>query len=92
VYATDEAMRRVRGGVPFRRAYREVAASVKRGEAPTVPSATEVLHSRGSSGGMGNVGLPRLRSRQRELTRWNTRERARHERAMLRLAGERKAR
>src|SRR5690606_8671959 len=29
VYATDEAMRRVREGAPFRRAYREVAAEVK---------------------------------------------------------------
>lgn len=92
VYATDEAMRRVRAGMPFRRAYREVAAAVKRGEALPVPSAAEVRQSRSSRGGMGNLDLPALRSRLRELTRWNARERQRHDRAMIRLAGGRRAR
>lgn len=92
VYATDEAMRRVRAGMPFRRAYREVAAALARGEAFPAPSAREVQQARSSRGGMGNIDLPALRSRRHELTRWNARERKRHERAMLRLAGDRRAR
>jgi argininosuccinate lyase len=86
VYATDEAMRRVREGVPFRRAYREVAAEVKQGATMPTLSATEVQAMRSSTGGMGNLGLPALRARVRELTRWNIREWKRHDGAITRLA------
>jgi argininosuccinate lyase len=58
--ATDEVFRRVHGGTPFRKAYREVAALVKRGEKlPAVPLG-EVLAPRSSPGGAGDPGLARL--------------------------------
>jgi argininosuccinate lyase len=92
VFATDEAMRRVREGVPFRRAYREVAAAVKQGEPVPVLGPAEIEAARTCSGGMGNVGLPALRARMRDLTRWNMREWKRHDGAMAKLVGTRRAR
>src|SRR5262249_53073737 len=41
--ATDEVMRRVESGMPFRRAYREVAAEVKGGKAFVEPSARDLI-------------------------------------------------
>ncbi|HET9132980.1 MAG TPA: argininosuccinate lyase [Gemmatimonadales bacterium] len=92
VFATDEAMRRVREGEPFRRAYRDVAAAVKRGDDIPVLTAAEVAAARTSTGGLGNLGLPTLRARLRDLTRWNVREWRRHDTAMARLAGTSRAR
>ncbi|MFZ9916649.1 MAG: hypothetical protein ACO3IB_15130 [Phycisphaerales bacterium] len=92
VFATDEAMRRVREGEPFRRAYRDVAAAVKRGEAMPVLTAADVAAVRTSTGGIGNLGRPGLRARLRDLTRWNAGALRRHGRAMARLAGTSRAR
>jgi argininosuccinate lyase len=87
VYATDEAMRQVRDGVPFRRAYREVAASVKRGAAVGVLPAAEVLAVRTHTGGLGNLGLPALGRRLRAARTWQRRESRRIAAALVRLAG-----
>lgn len=85
--ATDEVMRRVRDGEAFRRAYRDVAAEVKRG-APLPPlTAAELLSVRQCTGGIGNLGLGTARARLRAARSWGRRERARFTRAMQGLAG-----
>lgn len=68
--ATDEVMRRVESGVPFRRAYREVAAALTRGEAFPPPRAAALIARRSATGGIGNLGLPALRARIRASARW----------------------
>jgi argininosuccinate lyase len=85
--STDEALRRVEDGVPFRTAYRDVAASLARGESWAPPSPAEILRRRTSTGGLGNLGLPALRGRLSRERRWERRARARFERAIARLAG-----
>jgi argininosuccinate lyase len=85
--ATDEVMRRVEAGVPFRRAYRQVADALHRGERLEAPSAAELTARRRSSGGLGNPKLELLAARNRELGRWEKRERARFTAAMRRLEG-----
>ncbi len=87
VFATDEAMRQVRAGVPFRRAYREVAAGVKRGDRVPEPSTAELLAARRSTGNLGNLPLVALAKRCSAQRRWNVRERRRFDAAMGRLAG-----
>ncbi|MFN0177982.1 MAG: lyase family protein [Gemmatimonadales bacterium] len=88
--ATDEVMRRVEAGIPFRRAYREVAAALKRGERFPAPSATALIARRRSTGGIGNLDLGRPAARLAAIDRWRRRERARFDRAMHRLAGRRR--
>ena len=83
--ATDEAMRLVRGGVPFRRAYREVAARVKRGEAVPELSGAEILAARSGSGGLGDPGFGELAARRTALARWNGRRRRHFDRTLARL-------
>ena len=85
--STDEALRRAESGVPFRTAYREVAAAIARGESFAPPSASEILRRRRSTGGLGNLGLPALRSRLARNRRWARTARGRFEAAMRRLAG-----
>jgi argininosuccinate lyase len=85
--ATDEVMRRVEAGVPFRRAYREVAAELKDGGRFPSPTRRQILARRRSTGGLGNLGLPVARSRVRMRARWGERERRRFEGALRRLAG-----
>ena len=85
--ATDEVMRRVRDGAPFRRAYREVAESVRRGEEIPVLGAAEIIAARTSTGSIGNLGLGEVRARVAAARRWNRRERGRFDAAMRRLAG-----
>jgi len=89
--ATDEVMRRVELGVPFRRAYREVAAALKRGERFPTPAPSRLLARRSSEGGLGRLGLELAWRRWRAVERWCERERARFDRAMARLAGRRGA-
>lgn len=89
--ATDEVMRRVELGAPFRRAYREVAAAIKRGERFPAPSPTRLLARRGSEGGLGRLGLEQAWRRWRVIERWCERERTRFDGAMARLAGRRRA-
>jgi argininosuccinate lyase len=85
--ATDEVMRRVEAGRPFRSAYREVAAAVVDGKTFASPSSQEIIARRGSTGGIGNLGLSELKKRIRSVGSWNQRERNRFARAMSKLAG-----
>lgn len=84
---TDEVMRRVEEGRPFRAAYREVAAAIKQGESFEQPAGGEIISRRRSTGGLGNLGLPALRSRIRKALAWNSRERRRFDGALRKLAG-----
>ncbi len=63
--ATDEVMRRVEEGAAFRRAYREVAAALRRGEAFDAPPASVLVARRTSTGGLGDLGLDEARGRAR---------------------------
>jgi argininosuccinate lyase len=85
--ATDEVMRRVEAGRPFRSAYREVAAALKEGKVFEPPSRDRILSRRKSAGGLGNLGLPALRARIRRSQTWAARERKRFEGALRKLAG-----
>lgn len=85
VFATDAALRRVRGGEAFRVAYRDVASRVKRGEQVPEPSSADVLAARTSAGGLGNLPLGALRARMRAAQRWNAARRRSFERALERL-------
>ena len=87
VFATDEAMRRVREGESFRRAYRDVAAHVKAGGRVPEPSDTAILGARSSTGGLGNLPLKVLRQRRTVAMRWNRAARRRFDRALSALAG-----
>jgi argininosuccinate lyase len=87
--ATDEVMRRVEAGLPFRRAYREVAAEVKAGKTFAEPAARELIARRASTGAVGNLDLATPRRRLAAAKRWGDRARLRFDRAMARLAGRR---
>jgi len=86
---TDEVMRRVEKGRPFRDAYREVAAALDRGETFPVPSRGSLVARRRSTGGLGNLGLADARVRLRRARVWARRRRLRFDGAMARLAGRR---
>lgn len=85
--ATDEVMRRVERGAPFRRAYREVAAALKRGERFAAPSAAELIARRRHTGGVGAPGLDQVRRRIGLVRRWAAAEDRRFRRALARLDG-----
>lgn len=85
VLATDEVMRRVRSGEPFRRAYREVSAAVKRGEPLPDLTPAALSKARQSSGNIGNPGTAALQDRGKISRMWNGRERRAFERAIGRL-------
>jgi argininosuccinate lyase len=85
--ATDEVMRRVEAGAAFRTAYREVKLELARGGRFAAPSSSALMARRRSTGGLGDLGLPRARRRRRAADAWNRRERGRFDRAMARLAG-----
>jgi argininosuccinate lyase len=85
--ATDEVMRRVELGQPFRLAYREVAAALTRGERLAPPSPARLVARRSSTGGIGDLGLKMARGRVRRARSWAARERRRFDAAMNRLAG-----
>ena len=87
VLTTDEVMRRVEAGTPFRHAYQEVARAIKSGDPLPALSSEEIRARRTSAGGVGNLGLPALRTRVRAARRWASRERRRFDRALARLAG-----
>ena len=86
---TDEVLRRVEAGEPFRAAYRAVAAEHKRGVRFPVPSTATLVARRRSVGGIGALGLPAVRSRLKARRGWSARARRRFERALARLAGSR---
>jgi argininosuccinate lyase len=85
--ATDEVIRRVEEGTAFRRAYREVAAAIGRGDRFDPPTQRLILQRRAGTGGLGNLGLREAGARARAERRWGERERRRFEGAMARLAG-----
>ena len=85
--ATDEVMRRVEAGRPFRSAYREVAAELAQGKRFTAPSAAKIVARRSSTGGLGNLGLQAARMRLRRAAAWEARERRRFAGALRKLAG-----
>ena len=85
--ATDEVMRRVEAGRPFRTAYHEVAKALKEGESFESPAPKQIIARRDTTGGLGNLGLPELKKRVRRSLSWNTSERRRFTNAMSRLAG-----
>ncbi len=89
VVSTDEVMRRVEAGTPFRTAYREVAAEIVQGVSFPVPTVSDILRRRQSTGGAGNLALGTLRKRVTTVTRWNRREQTRFDRALHRLSGPR---
>jgi argininosuccinate lyase len=85
--ATDEVMRRVEAGQPFRVAYREVKLELGRGRRFEMPKAARLLARRRSTGGLGDLGLAPARHRLRVARTWSRRERRRFDQAMRRLAG-----
>jgi argininosuccinate lyase len=85
--ATDEVMRRVEDGLPFREAYRRVASELKDGKQFDQPSPERILSRRNSTGGLGNLGLTELKARIRKAQTWGTRERRRFDTALAKLAG-----
>ncbi|MBK9550365.1 MAG: argininosuccinate lyase [Gemmatimonadetes bacterium] len=89
VLATDEVMRRVREGQTFRKAYREVAAEVKRGIAMPAISSASLIAARQSTGGIGNLPIAALRKRLRTSRRWQVAERRRFARALAALTARR---
>ncbi len=89
--ATDEVMRRVEDGCPFRDAYRDVASALRRGETFDAPSAVQIVARRRSTGGLGNLGLGLAGARLRRSRAWGARQSRRFDAAMDRLAGRRRA-
>jgi argininosuccinate lyase len=85
--ATDEVLRRVESGEPFRAAYRAVAGEAARGAAFPAPADREILARRTALGSPGNPGFELLRQRLTACRRWAAGERRRFDRAMARLAG-----
>lgn len=86
--ATDEVMRRVESGVPFRRAYRDVAAALKRGETFPALSPGRLVARRRSTGGLGRLGLQKAWRRFEQARRWCERELKTFHAAMDRLVGQ----
>lgn len=86
---TDEVLRRVEAGEPFRAAYRAVAAEHKQGVKFPTPSAATLVARRRSVGGIGALGLPAVRARLKTRHRWSAGVRRRFEQALTRLAGAR---
>ena len=74
LFATDEVYRRVRGGTPFREAYREVAAQVSEGKDFSPDDPLALIIERSSLGAPGNLGLERLKDELTDIgNRWGRR-------------------
>jgi len=89
ILATDEALRRARGGQPFREAYRDVSRELKAGASMPAIADRDLTRARTSAGGIGNLELPVARTRLARARRWWRAERRRFDDAMRRLAGRR---
>jgi argininosuccinate lyase len=89
VLATDRALRLTAKGTAFRAAYREVAAALATSRESPAPSTAEILGSRRTPGGVGNLDLAAPRRRLTAERRRNRRERRRFDAALRRLAGRR---
>jgi argininosuccinate lyase len=66
LYATADALRRVREGTPFREAYRQAAAELDR---LSSPAPAEALAAYATTGTPGHVDAERLRASLAEVTR-----------------------
>jgi argininosuccinate lyase len=86
---TDEVMRRVELGEPFRAAYRHVAGEFKAGGDFPAPGSARIVARRRGTGGLGDLGLADIRARLRRSKRWREREARRFRQAVQRLAGAR---
>ena len=84
---TDEVLRRVETGEPFRAAYRSVAAGLARGERFPAPKEAALLKRRRSPGSLGNLDLGAVRVRLAARRRWDARVSRRYRTALSRLAG-----
>lgn len=84
---TDEVMRRVELGEPFRAAYRTVAEEFKSGTDFPAPSAARLVARRTSTGGLGDLGIAPARRRLRDARGWQRAEARRFAAAMARLSG-----
>jgi argininosuccinate lyase len=85
--STDEVMRRVESGVPFRRAYRTVASEIAGGRQIEGPSIDAILSRRRSTGGLGNLGLRTLRLRVERARKTARQRRRSFSTALARLRG-----
>jgi argininosuccinate lyase len=90
ILATDEVFRRMTEGVPFRSAYRAVAAEVKRGAKMPDLTPAQIVAARKAVGGMGDLALGAARRRIGAARRWNGKARRKWEGALATLAGERR--
>ena len=90
ILATDEVFRRMTDGVPFRAAYRAVAAEVKQGAKMPDLSPAQIVAARKAVGGMGDLALGAARRRIGAGRRWNGKLRRKWESALAALAGERR--
>ncbi len=71
LFATDEVYRRVRGGTPFREAYREVAGQVSEGRDFSPEDPLVLIKERSSLGAPGNLGLECLADELEDIgDRW----------------------
>lgn len=87
VLATDEVMRRVEAGEPFRAAYRGVKAALAAGAELPRPDPAGILRRRSAPGNAGRPDLPGARARLRTRAAWRRREERRFRAALRRLAG-----
>jgi argininosuccinate lyase len=85
VFATDRALELVSEGVPFREAYRRVAAEPE-SAGPRDPR--ESLKKRTHVGAAGNLGLEGDRARLAEVRKWAEEQRTRFAKAMKALAAD----
>jgi argininosuccinate lyase len=85
VFATDEVVRRMGTGMTFRRAYRDVADTFKRGEPIPQMSAKAITARRISTGGLGNLPIGALAARLRASQHWCRSEQRRFGAAISRL-------
>ncbi|MFH1624041.1 MAG: argininosuccinate lyase [Pseudomonadota bacterium] len=71
VFATDRALELVREGIPFRDAYREVAANLDKLQ---ITHSCKNILSRKHIGAAGNLGLPGLKDQIHRETEWVEKE------------------
>ena len=90
--ATDEVMRRVEAGAPFRAAYREVATALAAGATFPAPTDEEIRSRRSTPGGVGDLDLAHPRARLAACRAWAGAEERAFRGALARLVGGKAAR
>lgn len=84
LFATHEAYLLVKKGIPFRKAYQKVAGSLKNLK---VPDAKEIVESSNHIGGLGNLGLDKLKKQIGEEKKIWKKERKKFEDVVKSLIG-----